>query len=162
MIEKMYDIQFEIGEDGSVDLEQDAGCGDVFRIHLHSAQLRLIAERAGLLDKPSPRIEKVLMASHVRRVRNLDSALAELYFNDDFSIEIGNCRSGVEITHMLQAIYDKSHDVIADLPLIEGIVEEKSAAAGEPPISVNEQSVPVRAEPQQGTLRLDSSGDSTT
>ena len=48
--EKMYDLGIELLDDGNINLEQDAGYGEMSRITLHPSQLRLIAERTGLLD----------------------------------------------------------------------------------------------------------------
>lgn len=52
--EKMYDLGIELLDDGNINLEQDAGYGEMSRITLHPSQLRLIAERTGLLDSVPP------------------------------------------------------------------------------------------------------------
>lgn len=49
MSTKLWDLQFDI-EGDDINLEQDMGCGDVARITLHTAHLRLLAERAGLIQ----------------------------------------------------------------------------------------------------------------
>lgn len=48
MMDRMYDLSWEIAGD-TIQLEQDAGYGEVSRVDLHTCQLRLLAERAGLL-----------------------------------------------------------------------------------------------------------------
>lgn len=48
MFTKIYDISFEISGE-SVDLEQDAGCGEVHRIVLHAIHVRLLASEMGLM-----------------------------------------------------------------------------------------------------------------
>ena len=47
--EKMYDLSFDIDGE-SINLEQDSGCGKMAYIKLHPCQLRLIAEKAGILN----------------------------------------------------------------------------------------------------------------
>lgn len=55
-MEKMYDLAFSI-DDQNIRLEQDSGIGEVHVIDLHPVQLRLLAERAGLLE-PIPLIQR--------------------------------------------------------------------------------------------------------
>lgn len=47
MMTQIYDLAYEVDEDGSVNVEQDAGCGEVSRITLHPIHVRLIAEQVG-------------------------------------------------------------------------------------------------------------------
>ncbi|MCX7167870.1 MAG: hypothetical protein NTV11_16565 [Rhodocyclales bacterium] len=54
MMEKMYDLAWKIDGD-TVNLEQDGGCEGGIRVDVHISQLRLIAERAGLLS-PMPAV----------------------------------------------------------------------------------------------------------
>lgn len=56
MLTQIYDLAYEVDEDGGVNLEQDAGCGEVSRITLHPIHVRLLAEEAGILA-PSSNIE---------------------------------------------------------------------------------------------------------
>jgi hypothetical protein len=46
---KIFDLNFEIDGD-NIRLEQDAGIGEVHTVDLHLCQLRLLAERTGLLS----------------------------------------------------------------------------------------------------------------
>lgn len=48
--EKMLDLGIEFLEVGIIRLEQSSGCGETVLIDLHPCQLRLLAERAGLLE----------------------------------------------------------------------------------------------------------------
>lgn len=51
-MEKIPDLAFEIDGD-SINLEQDAGCGDVDRVTLHRIQLLHLAQRMGLVQEMS-------------------------------------------------------------------------------------------------------------
>jgi hypothetical protein len=48
------DLSFSLNKDGSIDLEQRAGCGEVDRISLHSCQVRHLFECASHLLPPTP------------------------------------------------------------------------------------------------------------
>ncbi len=52
--ERIPDLEFAILGDGIFRLEQSAGAGETAIVDLHPAQMRLLAERAGLLP-PAPR-----------------------------------------------------------------------------------------------------------
>jgi hypothetical protein len=49
--EKMWDLGVEVLADGQINLEQESGCGEMVRITLHPMQIRLLAERSGLLKQ---------------------------------------------------------------------------------------------------------------
>ncbi len=51
---RIYDLAYKIDGD-TIRLEQDAGCGEIHTIDLHTCQLRLLAESAGLLS-PAPAV----------------------------------------------------------------------------------------------------------
>ncbi len=91
MMEKIPDLSFEI-EGDVINLEQDAGCGDVDRISLHLIHLRHLAEQVGLLDPKTvdrliagqlmareETIGKLVRRLHVlrRRIEHLDEFLHE-------------------------------------------------------------------------------------
>jgi hypothetical protein len=48
-MQKIPDLAFSVADDGSIELEQDCGIGEVDRISLHSCHVRHLFERAGLL-----------------------------------------------------------------------------------------------------------------
>jgi len=115
MLTTIYDIAFEIRDDDFVQLEQDAGCGEVSRIDLHTSQLRLLAERAGLLAAPDPRLIDRLSARHVSRIRALHDRLEEF-----FSVGYGNeiierCGYGLEVMLHMRAISDLVHELVEDI-----------------------------------------------
>jgi hypothetical protein len=56
MLTKIYDLAYEIEENGNVQLEQEAGFGEVSRIELHPIHVRLLAEKVGILP-PSSNLE---------------------------------------------------------------------------------------------------------
>jgi len=47
--ERVHSLSFQVGDDGSIELEQDCGAGEVDSISLHQCHVRLLFERAGLL-----------------------------------------------------------------------------------------------------------------
>ena len=51
MLTKIYDLAFEV-EGENIQLEQDAGCGEVSRITLHRTQVALLAEQMGVVRAP--------------------------------------------------------------------------------------------------------------
>lgn len=71
--EKMYDLGIEFLDDGQINLEQDAGCGEVHRVTLHQVQLRLLAERAGLLEPAT------LPRGFQRRIERLRDQMHDLW-----------------------------------------------------------------------------------
>lgn len=58
MKEKVFDLSWEITGD-HIRLEQDDGCGEVNTIDLHTAQLKLLTERAGIVQR-NPRLESLV------------------------------------------------------------------------------------------------------
>ena len=55
MMAKIFDLSYEIDGD-AIELEQDAGCGEINRICLHPIHLRMLAEQTGLVA-PSSNID---------------------------------------------------------------------------------------------------------
>ncbi len=114
--ERMYDLGIELRDDGSIDLEQDAGCGEVSRVDLHPCQIRLLAELAGLLT-PDPTAR--LSARHVGRLRALYERLEEIrrFYLDEI---IDHCGSGIEFSLHLRAIEDLTEEMLADVEAVDG------------------------------------------
>lgn len=73
--EKMYDLGIEFSANGDVMLEQDAGCGERAYVQLHPCQLRLIAERAGLIDPDAQALPRGLL----RRLERLRAMADDLF-----------------------------------------------------------------------------------
>lgn len=114
MSERMFNLQFEFLDDGSVDLEQ--GHLEPAVINLHPAQLRLLCERAGLL-KPQPvNLAEHLTAGHIRRLRALHQRIQELFDNEAFFNELfDRCSNAAEYWQHIRAIYEQAEELIADV-----------------------------------------------
>ncbi len=130
----MYDLGFEFNDDGNVSLEQDSGCGEVSRIDLHPCQIRLLAERAGLLAAPDPKLLDRLSERRVERLRTLAERFDELDsgYRDEI---IDRCGAGLEIALHLRAIGALIDDLLEDVGNAESVTpalptssNEKSAA----------------------------------
>jgi len=63
--ETLYDLKIDFLEDGGVNLEQSAGCGESHYMTLHLVHVRLMAERVGLIPANDPHI----------RIKELEAAL---------------------------------------------------------------------------------------
>lgn len=76
-LERMHDLSIEALPDGGIRLEQSAGSlGEPAVIDLHPMQVRLIAERAGLL---APNPVPTWPRGFIRRMERLRDAASELY-----------------------------------------------------------------------------------
>ncbi len=129
MTDRMYDLTIRPLQDGGLELEQSAGSLDEPAvIHVHAAQLRLLAERAGLLAAPEPGMQ--LTARHRRwmlRLANLVDELGRLHLDEI----IERCAYGLEFALRLRAIEDVLDDLMFSLAF-ERIPDEEAsnAAAG--------------------------------
>lgn len=125
MMEKIFDIAFEFNGD-YIELEQDAGCGEVNNISLHITHLRLLAERAGLLTSiPEP----TLPAGLVRKLIRLKND-ASYYAADCWMDEIGERISdGLAYRLGMTAVMDLLDDILFDIDITPGGAE---GAAGLP------------------------------
>jgi len=65
-------------EDGGFELLQHSGMEEADIIDLHPTQIRLLAERAGLLSAPDPKLLGRLSAAHIRRLHALRDQIDEL------------------------------------------------------------------------------------
>jgi len=151
-VEKMYDLDIQINDDGSIRLSQSAGSlEEPSIIDLHPCQLRLVAERAGVVAAPDTSLVDRLHTSHVRRVRTLHKAIGELYCDDFLTEEIlERCGSGPEIIMHLLAIHEKSEELVLDLrnlsaSLADNLQTDSGHSADEPetpatPTATNGQS----------------------
>lgn len=75
MFTKVPDLSYEI-EGDCINIEQDAGCGEVDRISLHPIHLRLLASEAGLLEGDAYAWKRVETLE--RRIRALCIRIASL------------------------------------------------------------------------------------
>ena len=70
MLTKIYDLAFEV-EGENIQLEQDAGCGEVNRITLHRTQVALLAEQMGVVRAPLDAEAAQTIATMTRRLNVL-------------------------------------------------------------------------------------------
>lgn len=115
MLTKIYDLAYEVDEDGSVNVEQDAGFGEVSRITLHPIHVRLLAEQVGLLA-PSSNIEADrTIARLTRQMRILFDRIDRL---DDWlnaAAQRGHEDLEMETTYSF-ATWELANEFVADLP----------------------------------------------
>lgn len=103
--ERLYDLTFEAFPDGSVNLEQSAGCGEVAYLTLHASQLRLLAERTGLTGRASSRAPEV--ADLERRIAVLTSKLQSIVCNKAFRSDLAEgLGEGFEYLAILDGLLD--------------------------------------------------------
>lgn len=108
MDESMYDLAFAFDGD-RVRLEQSTGPGEVAVVDLHPSQLRLLAERAGLLPPGSNGIA-------ARRLRTVRDKLGALVGADYFRGELlDRCHLGSEFLTELDSICDLAEEFLRDL-----------------------------------------------
>lgn len=91
--ERMTDLIILPLANGGLELLQQDGTDEADIIDLHPAQIRLLAERAGLLAAPEPKLLERLSAAHVLRLHALrdqiDEVIAELGIADGVQREAG-------------------------------------------------------------------------
>lgn len=75
MFTRIWDMSYEV-EDDCINIEQDAGCGEVHRVSLHPIHLRLLASEAGLLEGDADAWKRVETLE--RRMRSLCIRIASL------------------------------------------------------------------------------------
>ena len=73
-LERIYQLDFKVNADGSIDLEQDAGYGEVDRVTLHPCHVRYLFEQAGHLLPPAPADE--LSRRLARQMQQIHADLA--------------------------------------------------------------------------------------
>lgn len=115
MLTQIYDLAYEVDEDGSVQLEQSAGCGEVSRITLHPVHVRLLAEEAGVLA-PSSNIEADrTIARLCRQMRILHSRINELDDWINAAAQRGHEDLEAETVYSL-ATWELATEFLAELP----------------------------------------------
>src|SRR3990172_7093229 len=103
MTDRMFDLIIHPLVDGGFQLEQGGWPNEPDLINLHPVQVRLLAERAGLLPAPDPRLVDRLSARHAWCVRAVVDRLDEIhrFYIDEI---IDRCASAVEISLHLRAL----------------------------------------------------------
>lgn len=74
-LERIYQLDFKVNADGSIDLEQDAGYGEVDRITLHPCHVRYLFEQSGHLLPTMAADEQCKRLA--RQMRHVHAALAK-------------------------------------------------------------------------------------
>jgi hypothetical protein len=132
--EHMADLTIKPLVDGGFELWQQSGIDEAGVIQLHPAQIRLLAERAGLLPAPDPKLLDRMSAAHIRRLRVLKDRIDEL--DDSYRDEIlDRCAYGLEICLHLRAISDLADELVAGLGIADSAQsegEKKGNDAGVP------------------------------
>src|SRR5688572_13706904 len=103
----MLDLRLEQQADGRWLLQQ----GDDSPILLHRVQVRLLAERAGLLAAPDPLLQLRLSARHLERLRTLLKRVRFVLdtFGEGIAVHFGY---GGEVNLHLEAIEDLAADLL--------------------------------------------------
>lgn len=126
---ELPDLKFEIRDDGTVDLEQ--GWAEPTFVTIHSSQLRLIAEHAGLFNGTPHR----MTGSIHRRLLELQSDLRYFTDHDLWLTEIAE-RLGDGLAFQIGASAMRSaiDGIIADLGLVplDAEPEQEPAESPEP------------------------------
>ena len=74
---EIYGMTFEVNGD-TLQLEQDAGCGDVDRMTLHRSQVALLAEQMGIVTAPVDKAAQQAIAMLTRRLNVLHHRIGHL------------------------------------------------------------------------------------
>ena len=108
----MFDLTYAQDADGTIRLEQRDYCGESSIIDLHPAQLRHIAESAGLLVPAAPGNCSTLE----RRFRIVAGQLAEFALDDVYRTEIlERCADGLYYLTKLDAVVTLADEFLTDL-----------------------------------------------
>ncbi len=124
--DSMFDLTLRPLADGGFELEQLAGgLEEPELITLHAVQVRYLAERAGLLPVPDPRILDRMSARHIARLHALQERLGEIrrFYLDEI---VDRCGSGIEFGLHLRALEDLTEEMLADV----GTADDDSNAPG--------------------------------
>lgn len=114
MTDCMLDLKISPLENGGLELSQQTGLDEADLIQLHPCQIRYLAEQAGLLPIPDPKLLDRLSARHVARIHALRCRLDDL--NNIYRDEIiDRCGSGIEISLHLEAVADLVYELIEDI-----------------------------------------------
>ncbi len=112
--ENMLNLKFEFRDDGSVNIMQDM-CGNEDYVLLHPMQLRLLAERAGLLDPAPPATWPRGFQRRVMRLRGRASDLHDMLRHPPFDSAGDDVKAAAamltEFDDLLADYFDDGADV---------------------------------------------------
>jgi len=131
---KIFDLNFEIDGD-NIRLEQDAGIGEVHTVDLHLCQLRLLAERTGLLS-PAPAVEWPRgFKQRLMRLQASVDYLADDCWQDEIVKRLGE---GLAYRSGMYAALDTINDLLIDAGITtdtdDGGQEVTPSASGASPL----------------------------
>jgi len=147
--ERMHDLTIRPLAGGGFELEQRAGgLDEPAVVHLHPAQVRLLAKRAGM------------SARHVGRLQALRERLDEIhrFYIDEI---IDRCGSGIEFALHLRAVRDLVDEMLADVETEDGDGNAGSVTQALPAAS-NEKSAAISVTPPASNRGRPASGKALT
>lgn len=147
MMAKIWDLAYEVDSDGGINLEQDAGCGDVERITLHPIHVRLLAEQAGILA-PSSNIEADRTIA--RLCRQMRLLLERINYLDDWlhtCSDTAHADLSYEQTYSM-ATWELAREFVDDLPDVAGPVRRAAAPPAAVPQPITVAAPPNAAPPE--------------
>lgn len=115
-LERIYQLDFKVNADGSIDLEQPGGLGEVDRITLHACHVRLLLEEAGHLLPPPPANELA---------KRLARQLCEIRL--ELASEYGRSPGINEVVCLVNAFCDALPDSIFPFDMFESDAPELAA-----------------------------------
>jgi hypothetical protein len=137
MMTQIYDLAYEVDEQGDVQLEQDAGCGEVARVTLHPIHVRLLAEEAGIMTPSSNLESDRTIARLCRQLRVLHGRISQL--DDWLGLAAARGHEDLDMeTAYSSATWDLASEWVRDLPhvprdesgLVDGNGPESGAVSG--------------------------------
>jgi hypothetical protein len=150
MMTQIYDLDFEIDIDGSINLEQECGLGEVSRITLHPIHLRLLAEEVGLVPTSDPEANRTI-ARLSRQMRTLLQRIGQL---DDWlnaAAQRGHEDLQDECTYSL-ATWELAREWAAELPEVVSDSVQRAAKQGTRMVETAPKTVPLNG-PESGAVR---------
>jgi hypothetical protein len=126
---KMYEIDFELIEDGSIRLEQQSGIDEPNMIWLHPEQLKFIARRmTGTNEATAVQVEEL-----ERRLLVLTAGLEEFVCDSSTRGEIpDDCRSGLEFITRLDGLLNLAWEFSGCRLTPEDMRRQQTEATGVP------------------------------
>lgn len=146
--EHMMNLTIKPLANGGFELSQQTGLEDPAAIELHPCQVRLLAERAGLLT-PDPTAR--MSARHMRRIRFLRDRIKQLedVYRDEI---IDRCGAGIEICLHMEAIADLACELVEDCSSVAPAATV-TAALPEAVTECHEKSAAISVTPRRGRPR---------
>lgn len=146
MMTKLYDLAYEVDADGSVNLEQDAGFGEVSAIVLHPIHVRLLAEQVGVLAPSSDIEADRTIARLCRQMRILLDRIDQL---DDWlnqAAQRGHEDLATETTYSF-ATWELANEFVTELPQPGASDKAATPGCGTPSAGAQQGALALEARP---------------